>query len=241
VGLFDLLLDERIGLVVHLGPYFGADLFELVQPHDLILILAVHDVECILQPIFLGVLLGDAILRQLELLLNLLRLRQRVEFERSSSTLRLKMQGNMAEHRVIKLLFYNLTEFLRWQIVWMEDFVFTLGEGSHRQHQPVFVGEVGFGYFDSTGQVFGGEVLLELLYHDQFGRRFHALSEDDIRLPKTEDLRSVHLGEGDLVHELAVEVRHEETISGHEFMEGCEVSKAGVALLLGGGCLRQLR
>jgi hypothetical protein len=84
-------------------------------------------------------------------------------------------------------------------------------------------------------------ILLELLNHDQFGRGLHALSEDDISLAKTEDLRSVHLCESDLVDELAVQTWHEVTISSHEFVEGGQVSEATTAPLFGVGGLRLRR
>ena len=173
VGQLDLLLNEHVRLLVHRRGHFCADLLALLQLRDLILFLAVVGSEHILQLLLLGLLSCDALLRLLELVLDLLRLRERVELQAPALAPGLEVGRDVREDDPLAgLHLHGLQHALRLRhVVRVEDLVLAERQGGYGLDEPLLVGEVAPAHVDAALQLADAEVLLHLLDQDQFGGR----------------------------------------------------------------------
>ena len=67
MGLADLLLDEGVGFIVHFPTHLLPDLLDLLQLPDLLLIFGLQGRYLLVDALLIGVLLGDPVLRLLQL------------------------------------------------------------------------------------------------------------------------------------------------------------------------------
>jgi len=185
-----------------------ADPFSLGLQVDLaaLVFLVLH---LLLEPFLRSFLLGHTGLAALDLLLDLLLLReaanhQMAPFAASKQVFRDPLEQRI-EHSWLDCLWKDLLG--NRQEVLVEDFVASIRDRGDCEHQPVLIREVLLFQADAGLNVVLLEVGYKFLDQDHLRGRLHADSEDDLLLLQREDFLLLHGKQLLLSHVLAREVR----------------------------------
>ena len=192
VGEFDLLVYKDFRLLIHLRLDLCPDLFSLLQPLQLLLVFAFDESDLLSNLILRFLLLGDALLRLGQLLLQALLFAKSVEAQCSAASFCLEMGKNVIKDGLLELLLDNFGKGLGRHVVWVEDLVLAAGESSDRKNEPALVGVVLLLHLDAALHTADPQVLEELLHEYDLGGGLNALPINYVLLPQAENLAGVH-------------------------------------------------